>query len=44
MIVFISLNPAGKRTICLEPVKSANEFQERCYGSGGGFCSDVPKL
>ena len=44
MKVFISLNPAGKRTICLEPVKCANEFEERCYGSGGGGGSEVPKL
>ena len=40
---FHFINPAGKRTIWLGLVKSANEFEERCCGSGGGS-SEVPKL
>ena len=30
--------------MCLGPVTSANEFEETCYGSGGGGRSEVPKL
>ena len=37
---FHSIKSSGKKNICLEPVKSANEFEERCYGSGGGGGSE----